>query len=204
MNFLHTGRISFESVAENIITCLSCGVILKISCTSARMSSCSSILSHSSRMKCPHCLSEMSPSLASALHRPGVATITLGGFSFSCSFCCLMFTPPKITETFTAGKYAAKRSNSWQIWYASSRVWHRINAPTSPGTGSSCCSTASTNTAVLPMPDLAWQITSMPRIAWGMHSCCTSEGCSKPQSTIARRSSGLSRKSRKPVEWMPT
>ena len=38
MNFLHTGRISLDSVAENIITCLSCGVILKISCTSARMS----------------------------------------------------------------------------------------------------------------------------------------------------------------------
>ena len=80
----------------------------------------------------------MSPSLASALHRPGVATITEGGFSFSCSFCCLMFTPPKITETFTAGRYAAKRSNSWQIWYASSRVWHRMSAPISPGTGSSC------------------------------------------------------------------
>ena len=25
MNFLHTGRISLDSVAENIITCLSCG-----------------------------------------------------------------------------------------------------------------------------------------------------------------------------------
>ena len=23
------------------------------------------------------------------------------------------------------------------------------------------------------MPDLAWQITSIPKIAWGMHSCCT-------------------------------
>ena len=30
---------------------------------------------------------------------------------------------------------------------------------------SSWWSVASTNTAVLPMPDLAWQITSMPRMA---------------------------------------
>ena len=45
--------------------------------------SCSSILSHSSRMKWPHCLRLMSPSLASALHRPGVATITDGGLAFT-------------------------------------------------------------------------------------------------------------------------
>lgn len=38
MNFLHTGRISLDSVALNIITCLSWGVILKISWTSTRMS----------------------------------------------------------------------------------------------------------------------------------------------------------------------
>ena len=31
-----------------------------------------------------------------------------------------------------------------------------------------------------------------------------SEGCSKPQSTMDRRSSGFKRKSRKPVEWIPT
>jgi len=36
---------------------------------------------------------------------------------------------------------------------------------TCPATGSSCCNVASTNTAVFPMPDLAWQTTSMPRIA---------------------------------------
>ncbi len=40
MNFLHMGLISLLSVALNIITCLSCGVILNISCTSARMSMC--------------------------------------------------------------------------------------------------------------------------------------------------------------------
>ena len=32
------------------------------------------------------------------------------------------------------------------------------------------------------------------RCACGMHSCCTSEGCSKPQSTMARISSGLCQK----------
>ena len=38
MNFLQTGRISLERVAENIMTCLERGVALKISCTSLRMS----------------------------------------------------------------------------------------------------------------------------------------------------------------------
>lgn len=38
INFLQTGRISLLSVAENIITCLSWGVILKIACTSLLMS----------------------------------------------------------------------------------------------------------------------------------------------------------------------
>lgn len=38
MNFLQTARISGESVAENIITCLSWGVCLKISWMSARIS----------------------------------------------------------------------------------------------------------------------------------------------------------------------
>jgi len=33
-----------------------------------------------------------------------------------------------------------------------------------------------TKTAVLPMPDLAWQMMSMPRMACGMHSCCTERG----------------------------
>lgn len=38
MNFLHTPRISFESVAENIMTCLWAGVARKIDWTSLRMS----------------------------------------------------------------------------------------------------------------------------------------------------------------------
>ncbi len=63
-----------------------------------------------------------------------------------------------------------------RAWYASSRVWHMTSAPTSPVVTSSCCRTEMTNTAVLPMPDLAWQMTSMPRMACGMHSCCTAGG----------------------------
>jgi len=38
MNFLQTGRMSFDSVAENIITCFECGVARKISWMSRRMS----------------------------------------------------------------------------------------------------------------------------------------------------------------------
>lgn len=93
MNFLQTGRISLGRVAENIMTCFSCGVILKTSCTSRRMSgegrdihsmatlcpghgspSCSSILSHSSRMKCLMFLRFRLRSRHSARIRPGVPT----------------------------------------------------------------------------------------------------------------------------------
>ena len=71
MNFLQTGWISLDSEALNIITCFSWGVIVNISWISRRMStemkcsnsfycmciqqhiqSCSSILSHSSNIKC--------------------------------------------------------------------------------------------------------------------------------------------------------
>lgn len=38
MNFLQIGRVSWERVAENIITCFCVGVARKISCTSRRMS----------------------------------------------------------------------------------------------------------------------------------------------------------------------
>lgn len=45
--------------------------------------------------------------------------------------------------------------------------------PTWPSTGSICCRVARTNTAVFPIPDLAWHRMSIPRMAWGIHSCCT-------------------------------
>lgn len=54
-------------------------------------------------------------------------------------------------------------------------MWHRTSAATWPAIGSICCNVERTNTAVFPIPDLAWQMTSIPRIAWGMHSCWTDE-----------------------------
>jgi hypothetical protein len=60
-----------------------------------------------------------------------------------------------------------------QTWNASSRVWQTTSAPTSPALGSNCCRIVKTKTAVFPMPDLAWHKMSIPRMACGMHSCCT-------------------------------
>mmetsp|Transcript_13392 Transcript_13392/g.34358 ORF Transcript_13392/g.34358 Transcript_13392/m.34358 type:complete len:209 (-) Transcript_13392:230-856(-) len=204
MNFLQMGRISWERVAENIITCLSWGVAMKIFWTSRRISKLSSILSHSSSTKWRTVDKLRNFWLLSASMRPGVPTTMCGGSSFSTFLFCSIGRPPKKLATLTPSRYRLKRSNSWQIWNASSRVWHSTMADTLPSSGSSCCSTVSTKTAVLPIPDLAWQMTSMPRMACGMHSCWTSLGCSKPQSWMARSSSGLSRKSLKPVAWMPT
>ena len=67
--------------------------------------------------------------------------------------------------------YLENRSYSLLIWKANSLVWHMTITDTCPSTGSSCWSVANTKTAVLPIPDLAWQRMSMPRTAWGMHSC---------------------------------
>ncbi len=63
--------------------------------------------------------------------------------------------------------------HEWFTWYANSRVWQRTSAATCPAKGSICWRVERTNTAVFPIPDLAWQMTSIPRIACGMHSCCT-------------------------------
>ena len=73
---------------------------------------------------------------------------------------------------------AASRRQRAHTWYASSRVWHSTTACTSGFSSLTviCCRIAITKTAVLPMPDLAWQSTSMPRMACGMHSCCTVGG----------------------------
>lgn len=107
--------------------------------------------------------------------------------------------------TLTPGMYLEKRSYSLLIWKASSRVWHvtrtvtweqdsAAQGPAAPGpnprdqrrrprpaptcalTSSICCGVASMNTAILPMPDLAWHRTSTPGMAWGMHSCWTAGG----------------------------
>lgn len=50
INFLQTGRISLLSVALNIITCFSWGVLRNISCTSRRMSA--NNWTESSRLHC--------------------------------------------------------------------------------------------------------------------------------------------------------
>ena len=59
------------------------------------------------------------------------------------------------------------------------------------------------NTAVFPRPETAWQTTSLPIMAYGMHSCWTADGCSKPQSTMALFNSFFNRKSLKPALWTP-
>lgn len=71
------------------------------------------------------------------------------------------------------------------------------------GESSSYYKVVNANTAVFPIPLFAWQIMSVPIIAWGMHSYYTSLGCSKPQSVMALRSSGLNRKSLNPVLIIP-
>mmetsp|Transcript_54853 Transcript_54853/g.161285 ORF Transcript_54853/g.161285 Transcript_54853/m.161285 type:complete len:205 (+) Transcript_54853:870-1484(+) len=202
MNFLQRARVSGVIVALNIITCFFFGVSTKIVWMSLRMSSLSTHLSHSSSTNWLSLSSFRSFSRMSARMRPGVPMRTWGHASLSISLSFAMGMPPKTTPVFSSAKYLAKRSNSCLIWYASSRVWQMTRTFTAFSEASICCRQASTKTAVLPMPDFAWQRMSVPRMAWGMHSCCTSEGCSKPQSTMARRSSGFRRKSRKPEAWM--
>ena len=70
--------------------------------------------------------------------------------------------------------------------------------PTWPSTGSSCCRVEMTNTAVLPMPDLAWQMTSMPRMACGMHSCCTAQE-GRRRGGAGGRMGGRARRLKKPT-----
>lgn len=100
MNFLQTGRISLLRVALNIIHCFSWGVRRKISCTSRRMSSCSSILSHSSSTKCFTFLRLRLLLRTRARIRPGVPTTTWGQFFFNTSSSFLMERPPKNTDTY--------------------------------------------------------------------------------------------------------
>lgn len=123
INFLQTGRISLLKVAENIITCLPCGVLRKISCTSRRISvkeksytyryklyafwkyiiknlpSCSNILSHSSRTKCFKCFRFSFLLRMSAKIRPGVPTTMWGVPFFKVSSSFWIARPPKNTAT---------------------------------------------------------------------------------------------------------
>ena len=137
--------------------------------------------------------------------RPGVPTTIVGGSLFNRLMCYEIGYPPYITstETFFLSMCFVNLSYSFLIWKASSLVWHITSTETGFGSSSSWWRVVSTKTAVFPMPDLAWQSTSTPMIDCGMHSCYTSEGCSKPQSAMAFINSGFRRKSLKPVEWMP-
>merc|ERR1719323_656550 len=165
MNFLHTGLISLERVALNIITCFSWGVARKISCTSRRMSSCSSILSHSSRTKCFRFFSGSFFDRIRARILPGVPTTMCGQLFFKTCSSLAIARPPKNTPTLTAGRNLLNLSYSLLIWNASSLVWHITNTETCPSTGSICWRVARTKTAVLPMPDFAWDKMSMPSTA---------------------------------------
>mmetsp|Transcript_28029 Transcript_28029/g.67331 ORF Transcript_28029/g.67331 Transcript_28029/m.67331 type:complete len:208 (+) Transcript_28029:607-1230(+) len=198
MNFLHTALTSAGSVAVNIIVCFFFGVFKKICWTSTRMSVFSKHWSHSSRTKWATLVKLKSPSRSNANTLPGVPIKTCGQFFFSISLSSLIGVPPYTTPVLNFSKCLLNRSNSFLIWYANSRVCTTTIARTAASDVSICCRVARTKTAVFPIPDLAWHKISVPRMACGNASCCTSEGCSKPQSTMARRSSGFRRKSRKP------
>lgn len=138
MKRLQTARSSFGRVAENIMTCFSCGVILTISWTSRRISrvrllelACSVslpaspiILSHSSRTKYLTLSSFILPERAKASILPGVPTTIWGQSLARRSSSFLIGIPPKKTATLIPGRYLLKRSYSLEIWKASSRVWH--------------------------------------------------------------------------------
>ena len=80
-------------------------------------------------------------------------------------FVTCTLTPPKKTLDLTSGRYLLKRSYSFWIWKASSRVWQSTTTWHSPATGDSWCKVASTKTAVLPMPVAAgqWKWTTMDK-----------------------------------------
>lgn len=126
-------------------------------------------------MKCLICLRFSDFSRASANILPGVPTTICGQLVFRVCWSFLMLIPPKNTETLMLFMYLENLSYSLEIWKANSRVWHMTNTLTWPSICSSCWRVAKTNTAVFPIPLLAWQMISMPRIAWGMHSCWTVE-----------------------------
>lgn len=126
-------------------------------------------------MKCLICLRFSDFSRASANILPGVPTTICGQLVFRVCWSFLMLMPPKNTETLMLFMYLENLSYSLEIWKANSRVWHMTNTLTWPSICSSCWRVARTNTAVFPIPLLAWQMISMPRIAWGMHSCWTAE-----------------------------
>jgi len=135
--------------------------------------SCSNILSHSSKIKCLMCFRFKTLSRANAKILPGVPTTIFGQLVFKTCSSFFTLRPPKNTATLIFDRYLEKRSYSLLTWKASSRVCDITRTLTWPSTGSNCWRVANTNTAVFPIPLFAWQTMSIPRIAWGIHSCWT-------------------------------
>lgn len=126
-------------------------------------------------MKCFVCFKFKLLSLANAKILPGVPTTMWGQFVLRTCSSFFMLMPPKKTPTLMAGMYFENRSYSLLIWNANSLVWHKTRTSTWLSIGSICCKVARTNTAVFPIPLFACDTMSMPRIACGMHSCCTAK-----------------------------
>ena len=82
--------------------------------------SCSSILSHSSKMKCLMCLVLSVLSLTRARILPGVPTTMCGQLFLRTSSSFLTLIPPKNTDILMLSKYLLNRSYSLYIWNASS------------------------------------------------------------------------------------
>ena len=228
MNFLQISRVSFDRVAENIITCLSCGVPRKISWTSRRISekNCQAWPSQWSNFERhpPEILSKLydgtyqghqafchihqeqsvwyfSSSMIGRGSKPWGDLELRRQYEvdspsmFSCP--CRLAYHRKIQQpkkwitvrqrcvdpwygrahTLRFSMYFENLWYSFEIWKASSRVWHMTNTWGPPELSafslSNCCNVAKTKTAVLPIPDLAWQTTSIPVTAWGIHSFWT-------------------------------
>ncbi len=156
INFLQIRRTSGLIVAENIITCLLWGVILKIDWTSYLISNSESILSHSSRTKCFRFSIFKCYPLTNANILPGVPTRIVGGAFLRDAIWSLIAYPPYITshETLLV-RCLVNLSYSFLIWYANSRVWHITKTVTPLGASSSWWRVVRTKTAVLPIPDFA-------------------------------------------------
>ena len=107
---------------------------ISIQFISLNLPNCSSILSHSSRMKCLVCFRFSNLVLDNAPILPGVPTTMCGQLVLMVASSFLMLMPPKNTPTLTAGMYLEKRSYSLAIWKANSRVWHITSTDTCWGT----------------------------------------------------------------------
>ena len=164
----------------------------------------SSILSHSSKTKTSRLSSLRVYFLTKARTLPGVPMMMWGHFSLSLKSFSLSYigTPPKTTAVLSFGRYLVNLSNSFLIWKASSLTLQRIKAEFGFGSFSSnFYRIEMTKTAVLPIPETAWQRISSLEMAAGMQFCWTSEGCSKPFSVIDLINSCLRRKSLKFWVW---